>query len=141
GAASVIDDDAPTLANRQAGRSRQLVAGTDAGGEHDDIDLERAAVGEIHAMAQIRPGRDLPGVLPRMNVNAKRLDLAAKHAAAAVIDLQSHQARCELDDVGFQSQVAQRLGCLQSEQASTDHSTNARTAGAAADRFEILDRA
>ena len=52
GAAVAVDADAAARRHFEAAGARQLVARTDAGGDHHDVGFERAAVGEVHAMAR-----------------------------------------------------------------------------------------
>ena len=47
-------------------------------------------------------------------------DARAQHAAAGIIDLHGHQARRELDHVGLQPQILERLRRFEAQQAAAD---------------------
>ena len=78
-------------------------------------------------------GLDAPWCwLCRWMPHAERGDARAQHAAAGLVDLHGHQPRRELDDMGFEPQILQRLGRFQSEQAAADHRRRTRAATPAA---------
>ena len=58
--AMVVDHDAAALADRELRRARELVVRPDAGGIHDEIRLERGAVGEHHPVARAPRRRRSP---------------------------------------------------------------------------------
>jgi hypothetical protein len=121
GAAVVVDHHAAARADGQHALAGQLVARPDAGGEHDQVGLEVAAVLEHHAVAVLGAVGDLGGAAPGVHVHAQGLDLLAQDAAAALVHLHRHQARGELHHMGFQAQVAQGLGAFQAQQAAAHH--------------------
>ena len=84
------------------------------------------AVGENHALAGPAAVGDLDGAALGVHMHAQRFDPAAQDPATLVVDLHRHQARGELDDMGLQTEVAQRLGALQAEQAAANHHALAR---------------
>ena len=133
GAARVVDHDAAARADLEARGARQFVARTDSSGEHDDVCIERRAVVELEALPRSLARHDGFRVLARVHVNAERFDLPAQHGAAAVVDLQRHQSRREFDHMGLQSEIAQRLGGFQPQQAAADHRAHLRAAGSRSD--------
>ncbi len=74
-------------------------------------------------------------------MNPESLDVSREHLTAADVDLQRHQPRRHLDDVGGQSQVQQGVGGLQAEQATTDDRARAGVTRGGLDRLQVLDRA
>lgn len=66
--------------------------------------------------------------------------MLVERLAAQVVDLHGHEARGELDDVGLDAQLVQRVGRLQPEQAAADHGADLRLLRGIADRLEVLDR-
>ena len=74
GPARLVGDDAAALVDLEAGVTRQLVARAHAGGEHDDVDRQLAAVGEAHlADATVASGLDLSGRGRRHDLDAELL--------------------------------------------------------------------
>ena len=70
-----------------------------------------------------------------------------EQGAASLVQLLCHQARCHLDDVGLQAELAQCIGRLQAQQTATDHHTRSGPAAVhgtqrvCADRVEIVEGA
>ena len=58
--------------------------------------------------------------------DAEVADHPAQQGAAGLVHLLGHQPRRHLHDVGVQSERAQRVGGLQTEQATTDHHADRR---------------
>ncbi|ENO77080.1 cellobiohydrolase A [Thauera sp. 27] len=141
GAAVVVDRDAATGADGQCVLARELVARTDAGGEHDHVGLQVGTVGKHHAVAGAAAVGDLDRVALGVHLHAQGLDLVAQDAAAFVVHLHRHQAGREFDDVGLEAEVAQRLGALQAEQAAAHHDALARDRASRLHRLEVLDGA
>ena len=75
-----------------------------------------------------------------MDPDVQPLDLLEQRPRARVVDLAGHQPRGELDDVGLQPEVADRLRGLEAEQAAADHRRGRRLAGVGEDLLEVLDR-
>ena len=81
------------------------------------------------------------GRLAAVHAHAQRFDVPSQHATAALIELHGHQARRELDHVRFQTQVDQRLGGFQAQQAAADHHAAPGSSARRADGDQILDGA
>ncbi len=80
-----------------------------------------------------------------MHHDAQIGDHPAQQGAAGLVELLDHQAGCQLDDVGLETELAQRVGGLKPEQTSADHHTHGGRAGAertqrvGANRVEIVE--
>ena len=120
----VVDDDAAALADLEAAVAGQVVAGPDAGGEHDEVDVE--VVGSSPAKVSAATpaavvGDDLAGGVARRGRRRRAPRCGARSvAAAAVVELHRHEAGGELDDVGLEAEAAQGVGRLEAEQAAAD---------------------
>ncbi len=135
-------DDAAARADFQPARTRELVARTDARGEHDHVGVQMRAVGELHAVACRPRRRRSPACCAACApVTPSSSILLAQHAAAAFVDLHRHQARRELDHMRLEAHVAQRLRAFETEQAAADHRAGLRARAAFLHRFEVLDSA
>ena len=121
----VVDDDPAARADLEAAGARQLVAGPDARRDHDHVDVEPPAVGERQAL-HLAVAEELPRALAQVDPDVHSLDLLEQRLRARLVDLPGHQPRGELDDVGLEAQVADRLRGLQAEQAAADHRRRAR---------------
>ena len=141
GAAVVVHRDAAAGAHRQGVLAGELVPRADAGGEHDHVGLQVAAVGEHHAVAGAGPVGDLHGVAAGVHLHPEGFDLAAQHAAAVVVHLHRHQARGELHHVGLQAEVAQGLGAFEAEQAAAHHHAAPGAGAAFGHAFQVFDGA
>ena len=84
---------------------------------------------------------DARGVLPGVDGEAERLDLAAEDLAPGGIDLHGHQPRRELDQVGLEAHAVERVGGLQSEQAPSNDHAGPGLSRPGPDRLQVLDRA
>ncbi len=73
--------------------------------------------------------------LAGVHAHTELFDLPAQNATAPVVDLHRHQPRREFDHVGLQSKIVQRLGRLQTEQATADHDAATRVAAGVANGF------
>ena len=91
-------------------------------------------------MARTAAVDDLERVLLGMHLHPERLDLVPQHPTAALVDLDRHQPRRELDHMGLQPQVAQRLGAFEPEQAAADHDAGLGAGAAGRHRLQVLDR-
>ena len=100
----------------------------------------RVAVGERQAL-DLAVAEKLLRALAQVDPDAQPLDLLAQRPRARLVDLARHQPRGELDDVGLEAEVADRLGGLQAEQAAADHRRPRRRAGVGEDPLQVLDRA
>lgn len=78
------------------------------------IGLQRAAVGKSSRCRACSPSTISRVSLP-VCTRTQRLYLTAQHRRAALIQLYRHQSRREFDDVRFQPQLAQGVGCFQPE--------------------------
>ncbi len=56
-----------------------------------------------------------------MHFHIERFDLAFQHRAAAIVQLHRHQARRKFDHMRVQSQILQRFGRFQTQQAAADY--------------------
>ena len=66
------------------------------------------------------PVTHLLGADAGVDGEAHGLDGAQQGGAAALVDLDGHQARGELDDVGGEAEPLERAGRLQAEQTAAD---------------------
>ena len=80
------------------------------------------------AVSRFFPFDDLFCVFGDMDGGAERLDLAAQEPAGGIVELHRHQPRRELDHVGLQAEVVQRLRRFEAEQPAADHRADARRA-------------
>ncbi len=121
GAALFVDADAAAFADGQPAVPGELVAGADAGAEHDEVRGQFGAVGQLHAGDGAGVvGDDLLGADARVDGEPHVLDGAQQRGAAAVVDLDGHQTGRELHDVGVQAEPLERAGRLQAEQPAAD---------------------
>ena len=104
----VVDDDAAALADGEPGVAAELVAGPDAGGEHDEVGVERRRRRRTRSPATraVGVGAHLGGGGAGAHVEPERLDVAAQRPPAAVVELHRHQARRELDDRASRGRAA-----------------------------------
>ena len=77
----------------------------------------------IRLDASAAAGPDLRGRGGGAHRDAELLDQPAQPLTTAVVDLQRHQPRRELDDGGLDAHRGQGAGCLEPEQASADDGT------------------
>ena len=108
--------------------------GPDAGGEHDQVDVERVTLGERHPQVAV----DLFDHLRRgaqPDVHPESLDQPAERLAAALVDLHRHQPRCELDHRRASPSALQGVGGLETEQPAADDRTAAARLRHRADRL------
>lgn len=123
GAAAGVDRDAAALADVQPRVTGQLVAGADPRGEDDEVGVDGGAVGQPHAAdGAVLAGHHLLGADPGVDGQAHGLDGAQQGGAAALVDLDGHQPRGELDDAGGEAES------LQGAQASSPSSPPPTTA-------------
>ncbi len=76
-----------------------------------------------------------------MDVHAERFDVAAQHGATLDVELHRHEPRRELDHMGGQTQTAQSVGGLESEETATDDHAGPATIGEGSHRVYIGDGA
>ena len=76
-----------------------------------------------------------------MYLNAECFNLAAQHGAAAIVELNAHQSRGELNNMGFQAEVFYCVGTFQSEQSATHNHTDFAVFGLGLNHAEIVNRA
>ena len=128
----LVDDDAAALADLEAGVAGELVARPDAGGEDDDVDVERARASGERQPGDRRPSpSDRLGHRAGVDGEAELLDVPAQRRAAGVVDLHRHQPRRDLDDVGLEAELAQGVGRLEAEQPAADDGADASRVSAA----------
>jgi hypothetical protein len=139
--AAGIDGDAATLADRQARCARQLVSRPNPRRKHDDVGLERGPIRKNQPATALRARENLFGVLLQMDYGTQPFDLFPQQPPGRVVELRSHEARRELDDVGLEPEVLQRLGRFQAEQAAADDGAHPGAQRGGGDRLEVLDRA
>ena len=140
GPQDVIDDDAPPRADLQPAGAGQLVAGADPSRDDDHVDLQPVAVGKRQAL-HLAVAEKLLGALVEVDPDPQTLDLVAERPGACLVNLAGHQPWRELDHVGLEVKVEDRLGGLQPQQAATDHRRPRRRAGVGEDPLQVLDRA
>ena len=79
--------------------------------------------------------------LPVCTRDAQRLDARAQQPAAALVDLHGHEPRRELDHVGREAEVLQRLRRFEAQQAAADHHAARGVLAGLADGLEVFDGA
>ncbi len=142
GQAAGVDRDAAALADVQPGVAGQLVAGADAGGEDDELRVDGRAVGEPHsADAAVLAGHHFLGADTGVDGEAHGLDGAQQGGAAALVDLDGHQARGELDDAGGEAEPLEGAGGLQPEESAADDRAGGLVLRVLLDGEEVLDGA
>ena len=128
------------LTERQPAVPRQLVAGPDTSGEHDQVDVDRA-VGQHHPGD--RPGvQGLQSLDPGASVHrqAETFDVTPQHLSAALVHLSRHEPGGGLDHMRSEAEAAHRVGGLEAEQPPADDSPDPTVRRVPADRIEVLDR-
>ncbi len=142
GAAAGVDADAAALADGQARVAGELVAGADPGGEDDEVGVDGGAVGEPHpADVAVLADDDLLGADAGVDRQPHRLDGAQQRRAAAVVDLDGHQARGELHDAGGEAETLEGAGRLQPEEPAADDRAAGPGLRVLLDREQVLDGA
>jgi hypothetical protein len=127
-----------TLGDPEAGIAGELVAGPDACGEHDQVGVD--GVGVLQGQpGDARVPQDPLGQGPGVHGQAEGPDVAGQGGAAGLVDLHGHQPRGQLDHVGLQAELAQRVGGLEAEQPAADDHAGPRRGGRVADGLEVLD--
>ena len=121
GEAVIIHNDAPAFAHREFKLPRKVIAGADACGENNHVCIQDTVVGELHLQSAIIAAGYFSCVFTGVNANIEGFDFAAQHARATIIQLDTHQARCEFNHVSFQTEVLQGVGALQPQQAAADY--------------------
>ena len=84
---------------------------------------------------------DARGVLAGVDDDAERFDARAQQPAAAFVDLHGHEPWCELDDIGREAEILERLRGFETEQSAADDDAARGVRARVADRFEVFDRA
>ena len=117
----------------------------------DEVGEQGRAVRELHGQAAVLLRRDRARAGSRVDLHAETADQALEHRAAAVVDLERHQPRRELDDVRREAEEAQGVRRLETEQATTDDEPVGLAAlgccaldgglGAGPDAVEVVERA
>jgi len=141
GAAGAVDGDTTARADGQYTLAGQLIARTDACGEHDHVGLQIGVVRKLHAVARTCAIRDLLRIAAGVYLYTQLLDLGLEHTPATLIDLHGHQAGRKLDHMGFQAHVAQRLGTLQAQQATAHHHAGLGLGARGLHGLQVLDGA
>ena len=137
GAAALVDDDAAALAEGEAGGARQLVARADAGGEDDQVagsSLPSAKCSAAHAVPSA-PATIRLVAIAGVDGDAERLDAPAQEGAAGVVDLQRHQPRRQLDDVGLQPSFCSALAASRPSRPPPIDRADAASAGGGQSRI------
>lgn len=114
GAEFVVDLHAAALADFDTAFAGQIVAGTNARGDDDHVDIEPFAVVEDETL-DCAVADDLLGRFVEMDADAQVLDLSDQRPRAGVVDLTRHEARSKLDDVRFETEIVGRLGCFKAQ--------------------------
>ena len=138
-----VDGDPAALGDLQPAVTSQCVTGADSRGEHDQVDRERVVTVEAQRHRVI--GRVLDGerASTQVDPDADRLDAGAQRPSAALVELDRHEPRSELDDVGLEPQVVQGVGGFESEQPAA-HDDSRRHSGSGRrrpDRRQVVDGA
>ena len=138
---------AAALADLEARRAAQLVARPDARGDHDDVRVDPATVGQVqttHATAPVRA--DLRGHRVEPDTDAELVDQPPQRLAAAEVDLRRHEVRAHLQDGRAGTERLERTRRLQPEQTATehgalDHAVLGELLDVAAQLRDVVDRA
>ena len=117
GAAPLVDQDPAALGEVEPGRPGQRVAGADAGGEDDDLRVDRVRVLEREPGDPAVLAEHLAGRGARVDGEPELLDVPAQGRATGVVDLHRHQPRRHLDHVGLEAELRQRVGGLETRAA------------------------
>ena len=115
----IVDDDPAT--DRQAGPAREVGGGTNAGGDHDEVAVEHAAVAEGHPGHAIAVGANGRRRQRRRHADAEPGQLQPQHLGARLVELRLHQVRCEMDDVHVDAVIEQSTRGFEAEQPPADH--------------------
>src|SRR5690606_11318284 len=134
-------DVAAALAEFQAAFTGQLIAGTDAGREQDDVGFQVGLISEAHPVQALLAVNDSGGVLGYVDRGATCLDLALEQPGTGNVDLNGHQPWGKLDHVGLQAELGKGVGRLQSKQAAADNRAYRRRLRRGYNRFQVLDGA
>src|SRR5690242_10630977 len=74
-------------------------------------------------------------------LHAQRFDARAQQPSAALVHLHGHEPRRELDDMGGEAEILERLGGFESQKSAADHHTARGVLARLADGLEIFDGA
>ena len=138
---------AAARADLEARRAAQLVARPHARGDHDDVRVDPAAVGQVqpaHAAAPVRA--DLRGHRVEADPDTEVVDEPPQRLAAAEVDLRRHEVRAHLQDGRAGTERLERTGRLEPEQTATedgalDHPVLGELLDVAAQLRDVVDRA
>src|SRR5690606_9279479 len=74
-----------------------------------------------------------------MYLDTKVFNFRAQYPAAQIINLHRHQTWRKLDNMGFQIQISQGFGCLQTQQAATNQHTGFCIQAGGTNRVQIFN--
>ena len=76
-----------------------------------------------------------------MYLNVQCFDFAAQHGTPAIVELHTHQAGGKFHYVGFQAEILEGIGRLQTQQATADHDADFGLLASGLNHAEIVDGA
>ena len=128
--ASLVGQDTAARVHREPRLPGELVARPHAGGEDDDVGVERLAVADQHlGDGSVVAGDESGRGRARAHLDIEPGDDAVQRVAASGVDLERHESVRELDDRGPCPQVAQGAGSLESEQTAAHDDPAGRASG------------
>lgn len=141
GLAGVAHHHAAALGDREARLAGEAVAGPDAGGEDDHVRGQGGVVGELGgADRAVGRGPEPARAHPGAHLDALVLDQQAQHLAAALVELDGHDAVGELDDGRGGAEVLQRGRGLEAQHAAAhDHAAHGPSQRLAAQAHPLGD--
>ncbi len=97
--AEVIDDDTTAFADFQLAITRQLILWPNTGGKQQYVGFYFVAIGKGKFVSVVLTVLDGLGIFAGVYLHAEFFDFVTQHGAAAIVDLDRHQARREFDHV------------------------------------------
>src|SRR5690606_33924019 len=126
---------------QQTALARQFITRTNTGREQDDIGFKYRTISELHYMLGSITIFNTRGGLLSMYLDTKVFNFRAQYPAAQIINLHRHQTWRKLDNMGFQIQISQGFGCLQTQQTTANHYAGFYIQAGCTNRIQILNGA
>src|SRR5690606_40940796 len=95
----------------------------------------------LHYMLSVVTIFNTRGGLLSMYLDTKVFNFRAQYPAAQIINLHRHQTWRKLDNMGFQIQISQGFGCLQTQQTTANHYAGFYIQAGCTNRIQILNGA
>ncbi len=124
----------------EAGRPGQRHVRTDAGGDDEQVAVERRAVLELQAGDRAvaeQPGRRLAEV----HLDPEQFHRLLQHQAGVPIELHLHQVFHQVDDVDLEAASRQAARRFEAEQAAADHRRRLHVGGPGQHALAVLEGA